>query len=126
MSMRSRCSLVLLLSTAMFAASIQQAARAGVITTQQYLSAVDRQQTIDRLQTAIARDDVRNELERLGVDPAAASERVAALTDDELQVLAKDLDGQPAGGEILAVLGIVFIVLLVLELTGVIDIFKRI
>ena len=126
MSMRSRCSLVLLLSTAMFAASIQQAARAGVITTQQYLSAVDRQQTIDRLQTAIARDDVRNELERLGVDPAAASERVAALTDDELQVLAKDLDGQPAGGEILAGLGIVFIVLLVLELTGVIDIFKRI
>lgn len=124
--MRSRCSLVLLLSTTLFAASIQQAARAGVITTQQYLSAVDRQQTIDRLQTAIARDDVRKELERLGVDPAAASERVAALTDDELQVLAKDLDGQPAGGEILAVLGIVFIVLLVLELTGVIDIFKRI
>ncbi len=126
MHMRNRCSLVLLLSTAMFAASIQQAARAGVITTEQYIGALDRQATVDRIRATLARDDVRKELERLGVDPTAANERVAALTDDELDVLSKDLDNQPAGGEVLAVLGIVFIVLLVLELTGVIDIFKRI
>lgn len=124
--MRNRCSLVLFLSAAMFASSVLQTARAGVITTQQYVDAIDRQETIGRIQAAIARDDVRKELERLGVDPAAASERVAALTDDELKVLSEDLDNQPAGGSVLAVLGIVFIVLLVLELTGVIDIFKRI
>jgi hypothetical protein len=32
----------------------------------------------------------------------------------------------PAGGDVLVVLGVVFLVLLVLELVGVIDIFKKI
>jgi hypothetical protein len=32
----------------------------------------------------------------------------------------------PAGGSVLAVVGVVFIVLLILELTGVIDIFNKI
>ena len=35
------------------------------------------------------------------------------------------LRSAPAGGDILALIGAVFVVLLVLELTGVIDIFKK-
>jgi uncharacterized membrane protein (Fun14 family) len=40
-------------------------------------------------------------------------------------MLADGLDEAPAGGDALAVIGIVFLVLLILELTGVIDIFKK-
>jgi hypothetical protein len=43
----------------------------------------------------------------------------------ELRSLAGQMSGMPAGGDALAVIGIVFIVLLILELTGVIDIFKK-
>jgi hypothetical protein len=39
------------------------------------------------------------ELEGLGVSPAEAQARVAALDDTELQALATDLDAQPAGGD---------------------------
>ena len=74
----------------------------------------------------MARAEVRAQLERLGVDPVAAQERIAALTDEELQLLATDLEDLPAGGSALAVVGIVAIVLLVLELLDVTDLFKKI
>jgi hypothetical protein len=35
------------------------------------------------------------------------------------------MDQMPAGGDLLAVIGIVFVILLILELVGVIDIFKK-
>jgi hypothetical protein len=69
---------------------------------------------------------VRTRLEQYGVDPAAATARAASLTDQELQMLADDLESLPAGGDLLGVVGIVFLVLLILELVGVVDIFKKI
>ena len=61
---------------------------------------------------------------RLGADPAQVDGRIASLSDAELMRVQGELDRAPAGG-VLAVVGIVFVVLLILELTGVIDIFKR-
>jgi hypothetical protein len=126
MNGRNRSLLALLLSAAVFTSSIQSAAYAGIISTQEYLSAIDREATLARIDAVLARDEVRNKLERHGVDPLAANERVAALTDQELQLLATDLENLPAGGDAIAVVGIVFLVLLILELVGVIDIFNKI
>ena len=64
-------------------------------------------------------------MQALGVDPAAVDARVARLTDSELQSLADRMQQMPAGGDALAIIGIVFLVLLILELVGVIDIFKK-
>ena len=61
----------------------------------------------------------------LGVDPADIDARVARLTDTELRTLADRMGEMPAGGDALAVIGIVFVVLVILELVGVIDIFKK-
>lgn len=126
MQRRNRNSLVFILATSIFASSVQYAATAGVISTQQYLATVDRNAALQRIDVVLARDDVRTQLEQLGVDPVAANERIAALTDQELQTLATDLENLPAGGNLLGVVGIVFLVLLILELVGVIDIFNRI
>ena len=68
---------------------------------------------------------VRAELERLGVAPADAQARVAALSDSELLALDQRMDELPAGSGALEVLGIVLLVLLVLELVGVTDIYTR-
>lgn len=103
----------------------QSTVSATVIGTQDYLAGMDRAATLDRVQSALAREDVRDAMVNLGVDPAAATARVAGLSDAELARVAGQLDELPAGGDLLAVVGIVFVVLLILELTGVIDIFKR-
>jgi hypothetical protein len=126
MPTRTTCSLALILCIALFSSSLQSAAYGGVIGTQQYLSSVDRDAALARIDAVLARDEVRSRLEHYGVDPLAAQARVAALTDQELQTLATDLESLPAGGGLLGVIGIVFLVLLVLELVGVIDIFKKI
>jgi hypothetical protein len=121
-----RNSLVAVLIASLLAASLQSAAYAGVISTQQYLTAIDREATLARIDTVLAREEVRSRLEQYGVDPIAADARIAALTDQELELLATELENLPAGGDLLAVVGITFIVLLILELTGVIDIFSKI
>ena len=123
---RRRNSLVTVLTASLLAASLQSGAYAGVIGTQQYLTAIDRKETLARIDTVLARDEVRSRLEQYGVDPIAADARIAALTDQELELLATELENLPAGGDLLAVVGITFIVLLILELTGVIDIFNKI
>jgi hypothetical protein len=119
--------LVVLLTASLLTASLHgAAAHAGVISTQQYLTAIDREATIERIDAVLAREEVRSRLEQYGVDPVAADARIAALTDQELTLLATELESLPAGGDLLAVVGIAFIVLLILELVGVIDIFNKI
>jgi hypothetical protein len=105
-------------------ASMQTLARAEVIGAEQFMSVTDRRATVDRIDAVLAQSEVKKELERLGVDPDQTSARIAALSDQELQLLAHDLEELPAGG-LLATIGVVFIVLLILELVGVIDIFKK-
>lgn len=102
------------------------AVRAELVSTSEALAleAKDDPRTIvDRY---LARDEVAAELAELGVDPEVARLRAAALSDDELAELAGKIDTAPAGGSALTVLGITFLVLLVLELVGVIDIFKKV
>jgi hypothetical protein len=75
------------------------------------------------IQSDLARDEVRHALITLGVDPQQAQARVSSLSDTELNQLAGELETLPAGGDVLALIGAVFVVLLILELTGVINIF---
>ena len=74
----------------------------------------------------MARADVQQALIEMGVDPNQAQLRVGSLSDQELAQLNGQLETLPAGGDgALAVIGIVFLVLIILEVTGVIDIFKK-
>lgn len=110
------------------------AANAAVIDTPLFNQAVSqslsqgltRTATIDRINGVLAQDSVRQQMVALGVDPNDAQARVAALTDSELQTLDRQIGELPAGGDVLAVIGVVFVVLLILELVGVINIFKAV
>lgn len=83
-------------------------------------------EALARVQATLARADVQARMTALGVDAEAAAARVASLTPAELSRLATQLEQAPAGGDGLAILGIVFLVLLALEFTGTIDIFKKV
>ena len=100
-------------------------AQAGLIGTLQAVEADMRAQDLASVNAALARDQVREQFAALGVDPAEVESRVAALTDPELRMLAGQVAEAPAGASALAVIGVVFLVLLILEAVGVIDIFKK-
>ncbi|MGB7737678.1 MAG: PA2779 family protein [Steroidobacteraceae bacterium] len=103
-----------------------QVSQAALVGTLQAVEASGtRAQDLAIVNSALAREQVRNQMAAMGVDPAAVDARVARLTDSELQSLADRMQQMPAGGDALAVIGIVFLVLIILELVGVIDIFKK-
>jgi hypothetical protein len=100
-------------------------AQAELVTTLQAVEATTRAQDLETVSSALAREEVRAQFASLGVSPAQVESRVAALTDSELRTLAGQMAELPAGADALAVIGIVFLVLLILEAVGVIDIFKK-
>ncbi|MCE7901654.1 MAG: hypothetical protein DYH20_03105 [Gammaproteobacteria bacterium PRO9] len=106
---------------------LQTTATAGVIGTTDYLAAQDRAGNLADINAALNREDVKAQLIALGVDPAAAAGRAAALSDNELAEVAHQVNTLPAGGDgLLAVIGVVFIVLIVLDLVGVTHVFRNI
>lgn len=98
-------------------------AHAGMIGTERLVASESDVLTVA---TFVARDDVRAQLEAWGVDPVAASARVDSMTPEELASLAQGIESQPAGGGALGIIGAVFLILLILELVGVIDVFKKV
>jgi hypothetical protein len=100
-------------------------AQGAMLATQDYLQAGSRQASLTVIDTALMRADVQKQLTAMGVNPANAMQRIASLPDQDIAKLAEQFESMPAGGDILGVIGIVFVVLLILELTGVIDIFSK-
>ena len=101
-------------------------ASAGFIGTDDYLTAQHRQERIERVQTALMQQNVSRQLEALGVDPEHAQQRVAALPNSDLILLDERLEELPAGGGILEFVVVAFLIMLILDLTGVTDIFPGI
>jgi hypothetical protein len=99
-------------------------ASAGMIETTR---ALDLEQSVeDRrlLMAQIEREDVRTQLEALGVDPEDARSRVAMLTDEQIRELSRGMDQMPAGADsVLFNLLAVFVVLIITDATGITDIF---
>ena len=119
MTGRFRRTVASFLILCMGAVSIPVPAFAGIVSTEQALVGAER----DRLVGLLERDDVQARLQALGVDPADARARVAALTDAEAAQLAAEIDALPTGGDVLGVALIVFLVLLFTDIMGYTKIF---
>ncbi|MGH8251274.1 MAG: PA2779 family protein [Steroidobacteraceae bacterium] len=122
---RFRRACVAVVSLSLVSLGMQAPAFAAVVGTAEAIAAGQKQDSLETVHAALARDEVRSELTALGVDAAEIEGRLAALSDAELTSLAQHIAAAPAGGDALAVIGAVFLVLLILEITGVIDIFKK-
>lgn len=117
--------LAAVLSLSLLNVTMVQTAHAGLVSTEQVAqlgAAAEAGSGHARLNAALSRADVREAMERQGVDPAQAMERVAALTDEEAGRLAAQIDSAPAGGIIGALL-LVFFVLLVTDILGLTKVF---
>jgi hypothetical protein len=120
-----RASAVSILSVAIINMGLVGAASAAIVDTGT-LVASSRDADLGAVRAQLDRSDVRAQMQKMGVDASSIDARVASLNDRELHQLASDMQSAPAGGDILALVGAVFIVLLILELVGVIDIFKKV
>ena len=111
-------------SVAVLNMGMMGAATAAIVDTSAIVT-TDRAADLGAIRAQLERADVRAQMEQMGVDAAAVEQRIARLSDQEMHQLAVDMRNAPAGGDALALIGAVFVVLLILELTGVIDIFKK-
>jgi len=84
----------------------------------------DARQYLDQF---LARSDVQTKLVAYGINPIEAAVRIDSLSDEEIIRLADRIEQLPAGGgavEFLLILLLVgFIVFIILDLTGVWDVF---
>lgn len=119
--------LALPLAATVLATSMVPPAQAAIISTDQVIqheaSARDRMVVADFMQ----RDDVRQQLEKWGVDPDEAAARTGNLSESEIRLLAGDINALPAGqsavGAIVGAAVLIFIVLLITDIAGLTDVF---
>ncbi|MEM9786056.1 MAG: PA2779 family protein [Pseudomonadota bacterium] len=77
-----------------------------------YVAMADR----DMLMGELQRNEVRDQIVELGVDPAEVEQRLAALSDDEIRTILTQMDNDSAGADIVGTLFTVFIILLVTDI----------
>src|SRR5690606_9277133 len=116
------------LAAALFVTSLPMgAAQAGLVTTEQMVEERAAASERARLATILLRDDVRQQLEALGVDQEEAMARLASLSDQEEQQIAGQLGEMPAGQNVLVgvlvVAGAVLLGRVITYLLGITDVF---
>ena len=89
-----------------------QVAQAGMIGTDSVVSTVSQTDRAALVQL-LTRADVASQLQSLGIDASTAKDRVAALTDQEVQSLTGKINSLPAGADGAGLLLLVLVVLAV-------------
>jgi len=101
-------------------------AHAKMVSTDQVITQSNPSDDRAQVLNFLMREDVQQHMIRLGVDPEEAKNRVASLSDEEIQQIAGRLDELPAGegiGVVVAAILLIFLILLITDLLGVTDVF---
>lgn len=114
----------LIILTTMMSLGITSPGYAAMLGTNDILAGDSLQQERAHVKEVLQRDDVRDQLVTLGVDPADAIDRVDVMTEQEVQMLADQLEATPAGGGALGVLAFVLVVLLITDLLNVTNVYN--
>jgi len=98
-------------------------AQAAMIGNQQIINQHQQGQTRDSLQQLLQQQSAREQLQALGVSPDLVKSRIDSLTDSELARINRHVDTLDAGGNILGILLVIFIVFVITDVIGATDIF---
>lgn len=101
----------------------QPAAIAGMVGTAEVLANEQRDARESKVVELLKRHAVREQLVANGVNPDTVEQRVAAMSDREIETLSGRIDELPAGGDFLGTAAVVFLVLLATDIMGYTDIF---
>jgi len=103
-------------------------ANAGLISTDRIIEQDRVSSERERVSSFVARDDVRKEFQKHGVNPDEAAARVSALSDVEIGQIADKLDSLPAGQDAAtALIGAavtIFVILLITDILCLTSVFN--
>lgn len=119
-------SIILIFSFLLFNCTVQ-AAKAEMISTETAIALATVEDNRAQVTAFLERMDVRQTMERQGVDVAEATKRVNALSDEEVLRLAQKIDQLPAGGNgvgtVVGAILVIFLVLLITDILGLTHVF---
>lgn len=98
-------------------------AQAALVGNGQLISTASAEANRTALLEALDRDAVRQQLAALGVTPEQAQLRVSQMTDQEVAQLNQQLADLPAGGDLIGILLLIFIIFVITDVIGATDIF---
>ncbi len=98
-------------------------AQAAMIGNEQIINQSQSQQTRDSLQQLLEQDTARQQLQAWGVNPEQIQNRIDSLTDSELARINQQVDTLDAGGNVLGILLVIFVVFVITDVIGATDIF---
>lgn len=123
---KSKRILLTLVVCSTFGLGLQNVANGAIVSSGDMIAAQQDLLDRDQLKSLISREDVREQLVDLGVDVEAAIARVDSMTDIEVQQLSAKMGEMPAGAGFAEIAVLAFLVLVVLEVTGVTDLLPNI
>jgi hypothetical protein len=115
--------LTALLAVSILFVSVQPAANAAIVSTSELVATEQSKIGREYLLNSLEREEVRTALTSQGVDLEMAKQRVSSMTDEEIRALNQKMDEMPAGGGVVGVVVIVFLVLIITDLVGLTDVF---
>lgn len=118
-----RCAAVMFATLILFAL-VTSPVHASMVGTGEMLAAEQAHLERDQLMQTLSREDMRRQMERMGVTPEAAEERVSRMTDEEVAAINQRLAELPAGAGAVETVLIILLVLVLLDALGVTDIFS--
>ncbi len=98
-------------------------AQAAVVGTASVIQSEASRFDREQLAKMVERDEIRQQLVEMGVDPDAARQRIAQMTDAEVASLNQRLAELPAGSDVLGILLLIFIIFVITDAIGATDIF---
>ena len=98
-------------------------AQAAMIGNQQIISQNQSQQTRDSLQQLFEQQAAQQQLQAWGVNPDQVKSRIDSLTDVELARINQQVNDLQAGGDVLGILLVIFLVFVITDIIGATDVF---
>jgi len=104
-----------------------QSVLAAMIDTETIMDSARGREAREYLHQLLSRREIQDAIVAQGIDPNEAWARISSLSDNEIIRIADQIDQLPAGGGLIEFLLIIilagFIVLVILDLTGIMDVF---
>jgi hypothetical protein len=97
--------------------------QAGLVATSAVIESAGVSYSKEQLQTALASDELKNQLSKMGVDTAQLNDRVASLTPGEISQLNAHLNEQPAGSSVVGILFAIFVLFVITDAICATDLF---
>lgn len=106
-----------------FSSLLAPVAQAGIVSNAEYVQQVEADAQRAKVVEMLQREDVRDRMLALGVDPASVEDRLDGLTNAEIAQLSDSIEDMPAGAGVIEVLLFVVLVFVILDIAGVTDVF---